>query len=194
LVHAVRQDVTFLIVGNGSPEHTRQIQADIARRGLQYTVRMIGWWPDEIHGLLAGLDLLIISSVLESFGLTAVEALAVGTPVVSTRCGGPTEIIRNDVDGRLVAVGDAGGMSSAIVDLLADSVKARALGRAGRTNVLKRFAVEQYVRDLEAELIAAVGRGHGDTRSGPEQWDAGPATDKVGTTRETPPESRGRFP
>jgi len=95
---------------------------------------------------------LVISSIQESFGLTAIEALAVETPVVSTRCGGPSEVIRDGVDGRLVPVGDAESMARAIDEMLQDPSRAQALALSGRDRAAKTFTVEHYVKGIE-EII-----------------------------------------
>jgi hypothetical protein len=63
----------------------------IAELGLDTRVKLLGW-RDDVVDLLAGIDVLVISSEQESFGRTMVEALAMETPVVSTRCGGPEEV------------------------------------------------------------------------------------------------------
>lgn len=84
----------------------------------------------EAHGLAGRVDLpghvadpsawfsrascLAIASESESFGLTAVEALACGTPVVATACGGPSEILENGRHGRLVPVGDVAALAQAL--------------------------------------------------------------------------------
>jgi glycosyltransferase involved in cell wall biosynthesis len=142
----------FLIVGSGSEEFTADIANRVRTSGLDRNTRLIGWWPTDIHDLMAGLDVLVIPSVQESFGLTAVEALAVGTPVVATRCGGPSEIVRDGVDGRLVPVGDELSMAEAIEDLLLNPAAARALAASGRERVEKEFTAEAYVRNMEEVL------------------------------------------
>ena len=62
-------------------------------------------------------DMLILSSDSESFGNVLVESMICGTPVISTRCGGPEEIIKNNYNGTLVDVGDAGQLADAISKL-----------------------------------------------------------------------------
>lgn len=70
---------------------------DIGRR-----VRFLGMVPpDEVPGLLGVVDLMVVSSHYETFGVVAAEALMAGVPVVATQCGGPEYIVR-DGDGLLV--------------------------------------------------------------------------------------------
>ena len=123
-------DAIFLIVGGGSKQHTKRIHDCVASLGLSSSVKLPGWWPDgTLHNLFAALDVLVIFSEQESFGLTAIEALAVETPVVSTRCGGPEEIVRHGLTGLLVAVHHPVAMAEAIVRLLKDVQLARGIRR-----------------------------------------------------------------
>lgn len=151
LVHRRHADARFLIVGIGDAEYTLELGKQIRDLGLSECTKLTGWWPPElIPDLMAGLDVLVIASVQESFGLTAVEALAAGTPVVSTRCGGPEEVIRDGVDGRLVQVGDAQAMALAIEATLSDSsFMLRAQGRSSREHVEQHFSGERYVTEMQ---------------------------------------------
>lgn len=160
-----RPDAFFLIVGKGSPEYTAEVEARLRSLRLADRARVMGWWEGEIHDLIAGLDVLVISSIQESFGLTAVEALAVETPVVSTHCGGPSEVIREGIDGRLVPVGDAAAMADAIEATLADPAAAAALARTGRQRVIQTFADERFVTSV-MEIIesASPTRGTAEVR------------------------------
>ncbi|MBE4736838.1 glycosyltransferase family 4 protein [Streptomyces caniscabiei] len=76
-------------------------------------------------------SLVVSASDAESFGMTLVEAMRCGVPVVSTDCPlGPAEIITDGVDGRLVPVDDPHALADAILDLTADPSLRRAMGRA----------------------------------------------------------------
>jgi glycosyltransferase involved in cell wall biosynthesis len=149
------EEVVFLIVGAGSDKQTNLIRQRIRDHQLDSSVRLLGW-RDNIHDLLAAIDVLVISSEQESFGLTAIEALAVETPVVSTRCGGPEELLEEDVTGLLVPVKDPRGLAEAIVRLLGDPKLSRRLGVSGRDHVVKHFGVDQYVQGIQRVLLEAV--------------------------------------
>ncbi|MEE1758468.1 MULTISPECIES: glycosyltransferase family 4 protein [unclassified Streptomyces] len=76
-------------------------------------------------------SLVVSASDAESFGMTLVEAMRCGVPVVSTDCPlGPAEIITDGVDGRLVPVDDPHALADALLDLTADPSLRRAMGRA----------------------------------------------------------------
>jgi glycosyltransferase involved in cell wall biosynthesis len=144
------KDVVFLIVGSGAESYTDLIKKKIESLGLASSVKLTGWWPeDKIYNLLAGIDVLVVSSEQESFGLTIIEALAVETPVVSTRCGGPEELIQEGVTGLLVKVKDHVDMAKAIIHLLNDPPFASNIGVAGRQDVLSRFSEKQYISGIQ---------------------------------------------
>lgn len=148
------EDVNFLIVGTGSESYTNGIRQRIRDLQLESRVRLLGW-RDDIPDLMAASDVLVVSSEKESFGLTAIEALAVETPVVSTRCGGPEEILEDGVTGLLVPVKDPHAMGEAIVRLLSDPVLARRMGAGGRIHVSEHFGVDRYVQGIQRVLQEA---------------------------------------
>lgn len=154
-VASKRPDVHFLIVGTGAEHYVRALEKQVAGFNLADKVTLTGWC-DEPAMVLAAIDVLVISSEQESFGLTAIESMAVETPVVATRCGGPEEIIGNNRDGYFVDVKDAQEMASRILLLLEDPERRRRFGEAGRAKVLEKFTEERYVRSIENILVNAV--------------------------------------
>ncbi|WP_033193908.1 glycosyltransferase [Methylomonas sp. MK1] len=147
------KDVVFLIAGEGAEVYTKKIKRKIELLNLAPSVKLIGWWPeDNIYDLLAGVDVLVVSSEQESFGLTIIEALAMETPVVSTRCGGPEEVIVDRQTGLLVPLKDPESMAKAIIKLLQNPQLACEIGQAGRNDVLSRFSVKQYCESIQQIL------------------------------------------
>lgn len=115
----VRQthDARLLILGEGS-ERPR-LEGLIAELGLAGAVQMPGFRPDP-HGYVAHADAFVLSSLNEGFGNVLVEAMACGTPVVSTDCPtGPGEILDGGRYGRLTPVGDVDALARAILETLA---------------------------------------------------------------------------
>ncbi|NJD63408.1 MAG: glycosyltransferase family 4 protein [Deltaproteobacteria bacterium] len=145
-------ETVFLIAGAGSESYTGMLRERIEELRLGSRVRLLGW-RDDLQDLLAAVDVLVISSVQESFGLTAIEALAAETPVVSTRCGGPEEILENGSAGLLVPVKDPMAMADAIVRLLRDPELRRRMGERGRARVIEHFGVDRYVRELQRVIL-----------------------------------------
>ncbi|WP_392674577.1 glycosyltransferase family 4 protein [Streptomyces sp. LN785] len=90
------------------------------------------------------------TSDFEPFGMTIVEAMRCGLPVVSTDCPhGPAEIIRDGEDGRLVPVGDRNALASALLELVRDDDARRRMGRTALDNS-RRYAPGPVVAQAEA--------------------------------------------
>jgi len=82
--------------------------------------------------------------------------MAARKPVVATRVGGTPEVIKDGVTGLLVPPRDPKALAEAIIALLQDRERAKAMGQAGRERVEKYFSVERMVQETEAlyeELI-----------------------------------------
>ena len=106
-----RRDALLVIAGVG-PERPA-IEAEAARLGLAERVSLPGYLPEPWR-LYGEASCFAVPSVLESFSLVVVEAMANGLPVVSTRCGGPVEILDGGRLGHLVPYDDARAMAQAI--------------------------------------------------------------------------------
>lgn len=150
--------VHFLVIGSGAQHLTKQLQERVDEMGLNDRVVLAGRWPGSIDIILSAIDVLVISSEQESFGLTAIESFAVETPIVSTRCGGPEEIIEDGVDGYLVNVKDVDSMANSIMTLLENPKQGRDFGVAGRLKVTKMFTQERYVQGIQDVLLESCGR------------------------------------
>ena len=147
--------VDFLIVGLGFDWYENFLRQKIKELQIEARVKLLGWC-EGIFDLLAAIDVLVISSEQESFGLTAIEALAMETPVVATRCGGPEESITDGVTGLLVPVNDPLSMANAIVRLLQDANLARRLGVSGRNHVSEYFGIDRYVQSIQLVIQESV--------------------------------------
>jgi glycosyltransferase involved in cell wall biosynthesis len=91
---------------------------------------------------LAAADVFVLPSRSEGFSNAIVEAMAASLPVVATNVGGNAEAVNDGISGFLVPSDDPGALSAAILRLLSDPSKARAMGAAGRSLVEERFTVE----------------------------------------------------
>jgi glycosyltransferase involved in cell wall biosynthesis len=106
----------LMILGEG-PERPR-LEALIVELGLGDAVSLPGFVPNP-YDYMAAASLVALSSAWEGFGNVLVEAMAMGTPVVSTNCdSGPAEILVDGQYGQLVPVGDASAMAQAICTTL----------------------------------------------------------------------------
>ncbi len=81
--------------------------------------------------------------------MSAIEALASGTPVVANRVGGVPDVVRDGVDGFLVEQGDVEGAGAKLAALAGNAGLRTAMGEAGRAHVLERYAVSRLVDDVD---------------------------------------------
>jgi glycosyltransferase involved in cell wall biosynthesis len=95
---------------------------------------------EEIAATYWDADILINPSFSEAFGMSLVEAMAAGKPVIATRTGGMTEIVASAQAGFLVERGDAAGLAEAILQLLANDELRHEMGRRGRRAVQEKYA------------------------------------------------------
>lgn len=147
------EEVVFLVVGSGNEYYINLLRQRIRELQLSSRVRLLGWWEGDIFDFLAAMDVLVISSEQESFGLTAIEALSMETPVVSTRCGGPEEILVDGETGLLVPMKDPCALADGITRLLQDPKFARQLGIKGRNYVVEHFGIERYVESVQRVIL-----------------------------------------
>lgn len=134
------------------------LEARCAELGIADRVTFTGVRSD-IPEILRRAALLVLPSVdPEPFGRTIVEAMAAGCPPVATAAGGPLEIIHDGHSGLLVPPGDPVALAAAVTGLLADPLRARALGRAGRARAVAEFGLAGCVARMESLLLRAGGR------------------------------------
>ncbi len=122
---------------------------DEARRlGVEDRVNFLGK-IDNVAPLLASADIFLLPSTSESFGLSALEALASGVPVIGTNAGGMPEVVRNGETGVLCEVGDVGGMADAANSILGDRDRWNAMSELGASDARARFSLEKIVTQYE---------------------------------------------
>jgi glycosyltransferase involved in cell wall biosynthesis len=142
-VAAADPRVRFVLIGDGPSR--ADLMRFAASLGLGERVRFEGERADAAN-LLAGLDLLVQPSLWEGFGLSALEAMAAGLPVVASRVGGVPEVVRDGLDGLLVPAGDPVRLAAAMTAILGDPDRAARLGAAGRERARREFHIDRLVR------------------------------------------------
>lgn len=142
-------DWDLIIVGDG--EDRALLEAQVAEAKLGDRVFFPGWVADMASVYHTG-DLFVFPSRSEGFALVLAEAMACGLPCVSYDCKvGPSEIIRDGVDGVLVPVGDEDAFSEAMVRLALDeSARAQLASKCGET--LYRLS-EDTIQPLWAKIL-----------------------------------------
>ena len=100
--------------------------------------------------ILSIADLFLLPSEQESFGLSALEAMACEVPVIASNVGGLHEVVQDGVSGFLLPPDDLDGMASRGVELLTDDALHRRFAGAGRRIVVEKFCADRVVPMYEA--------------------------------------------
>jgi glycosyltransferase involved in cell wall biosynthesis len=151
LVRAAVSDADLTILGEGARQSDLLAQQE--RLGLRGTVHFAGFLPNP-HPYFKHVDLFVLPSRWEGFGLVAIEALAVGTPVVATDCPGAVrEILAGCPLAQLVAPSDPQALARGIIAAL-QSARSGLQPRQGLDSFLSRFDVKTVLREYE-EILGA---------------------------------------
>ncbi|MEO7997829.1 MAG: N-acetyl-alpha-D-glucosaminyl L-malate synthase BshA [Gemmatimonadaceae bacterium] len=145
----VQKEMPALLVMVGDGPDRGDAEAEARELGISEHVLFLGK-IDPIAPLLAGADLFLLPSGSESFGLSALEALASGVPVVGSNVGGVPSVVRNGETGFLFEVGDVDGMGKAAISLLKDDVCWKKFSTAAAADARKRFSQDNVVAQYEA--------------------------------------------
>jgi glycosyltransferase involved in cell wall biosynthesis len=161
-------DARFLILGEG--ELRPAFEQTIRRYGLEKHVLLPGFRPD-VLSLLKGVDVFVMSSVMEGLGTSVLDAMACRKPVVATRAGGIPEVVEDGRTGILVPVRDADEIAHAIVTLLERPELRDTLGQSGRVRVEQRFSADRMVSATFDAYVRLAGRSRAGGRRNPAEAD-----------------------
>jgi len=150
-------DFTAVMVGAITVEQTafaNDLKRRIEAAGLQSRVIITGELAiEEVQRWYRRLTVYAFTSRNEGFGLTLIEAMAVGAALVASRAGAAELVVEDGVTGVLTPPGDADALVAALEPLMRDPAGAAAMGRRARQRVLEKFSL-----DVEANRIAEVYR------------------------------------
>jgi glycosyltransferase involved in cell wall biosynthesis len=148
-------EARFIIAGdtqfNIEPEYKACLLAAIEEAGIRDSVLMMGYVSEsEKRDILAATNVMVHPATWEPFGISVIEGMAVGKPVVAAASAGPKLSVEDGKTGYLAPVEDSDAIAEAILKLLEDPETARGMGEAGRRRVLEHYTVENMVRQAEA--------------------------------------------
>lgn len=161
------EDAVLVVVGEGPQEmKLRRLSRSL---GVEDATYFLGSVPfEDLKKLYATSDLFVFHSRWEGQGLVILEAMASGTPCVSSNVGGVREMILEGIDGYYVEVGDTEGMAKRIVELLKDPDRRSEMARRGMERIRKEWSwqriAERYdviyreVMDDDIEIRAEAAR------------------------------------
>ncbi len=154
-IAAGRNDVTFIIVGEGPEEGT--IRSLIERSGLTSRIRMLGYRSDLLN-VFRSLDVFAIPSVEgDTIPQVLMQALAMGLPVVSTTVGSIPDVVLEGETGFVVPPRDAAALADRIQVLLNDRELRRRLGASGRALVERFYSIDRMLDRMEAVYRGLLG-------------------------------------
>jgi N-acetyl-alpha-D-glucosaminyl L-malate synthase BshA len=151
----VRESIPSVLVMVGDGPDRVDAEAEARTLGIDRDVHFLGKL-EAVAPLLAGADLFLLPSQSESFGLSALEALASGVPVVGSKSGGLVEVVKEGVTGALREVGDVDAMAAAAIDILSDRDRWQVMSRDATADARARFSRDDIVRQYEALYEDAV--------------------------------------
>jgi glycosyltransferase involved in cell wall biosynthesis len=163
-------DVRFLVVGDG-PERAR-LERTAGELGISGKVRFLGV-RDDVPAVLKLMDVLVLSSLSEGSPNVVLEGMASGVPIVGTRVGGVPELVEDGVSGLLVDPGDVPAMSNAVLALLTDPDRARAMGEKGRTRATEDYDINRVIVRIEDVFSDLLKRARGRRGHASEERDGG---------------------
>lgn len=142
-------DARLQIYGYGNFREKQRVADEVKRLALENNVSLNGFTP-KTASLIANARLLVVpSQAYESFGLTIIEAMAFGIPVVTTNVGGMPEVLADSNAGYVCSKDDPIAFADAIKRILGDPVLASELGRNGRQIFEQRFTASNMSRQYE---------------------------------------------
>ncbi|MGI8509420.1 MAG: N-acetyl-alpha-D-glucosaminyl L-malate synthase BshA [Gemmatimonadaceae bacterium] len=137
----------LVMVGDG-PERSAA-EEEVRALGVVNSVYFLGK-IDAVAPLLADADVFLLPSQSESFGLSALEALASGVPVVGSDAGGLPEVVTNGVTGLLYPVGAVDLMAEGVLSILLDPLRKAEMSAAAAADARERFSLDTIVSQYEA--------------------------------------------
>ncbi len=149
IFHEVRKKIpsTLILVGDGPDRSTCELL--VRELGIQQHVKFLGKQL-ELVPILSAADLFLMPSQSESFGLSALEAMACEVPVISSSVGGLPELQVHGETGYIAEIGDIDRMARYAIELLTNEAKHRMFAEAARRRAVEHFDVHTIVNQYEA--------------------------------------------
>lgn len=138
-------NLRFQIFVAGDGPDRKQVEQSCIELGVEKYITFLGWVSD-VSNFLSKIDVLLVPSRFEAFGLTAIEALAMNVPVVAFDIHGLREILAGCPAGIMVSPGDTRKMAEAVYSLRSNYLN---VGSKGRDFVARRFSNDQMARQYE---------------------------------------------
>ena len=153
---ASAQKLRFIVVGDG--DMRPGLEAEFRKAGIEYvyypenarhTQAICISWQTAMDEVLAGLDIIALTSHNEGTPVSLIEAQAAGRPVVSTDVGGVADVVQSNITGFVTPPGDAEAFAAGLLKLTENAPLRARFAAAGRESVKERFSYQRLVRDMD---------------------------------------------
>jgi glycosyltransferase involved in cell wall biosynthesis len=134
----------FAVIGVDEDAKADSLTAGDRAHAVAAGVRFLGG-RDDVHRLYAGMDVFVLASHREGFPRAAMEAAAMGLPVIATNIRGCRQVVDHETTGLLVPARDAGSLATAISALASDPDRRRRYGAAGREKAAREFDEQRCI-------------------------------------------------
>ena len=154
----VANRIRFYIYGDG-PERVN-LQNLIIQEQMQDCVFLKGKIPNcEVVQVLNQLDVFCVTSLLESFGVAVIEAMACEVPVVATKTDGFCEVMKDQETGYLVNIGKVEEIAEALEKILKNEELSEKMGKNGRKRVIENYDWDKNVEMMKGIYIKMMKKG-----------------------------------
>jgi glycosyltransferase involved in cell wall biosynthesis len=153
-----RQLPTAMLAVVGAPlfnddhEYQKELKRTAENLGVAERVIFTGSRND-VQVMMQALDLLVLNSKVEPFGLVVLEAMACGAPVLATAVDGVPELICHGISGWLVPAGDEKELAKGLVTLATDRKLRSNLVKEAKSNTVPKFSADKYLRLVESYYL-----------------------------------------
>jgi len=145
MINDKHHDAKLVLVGRG--DEREKLESETAKFNIRNDVILINHLPHQkMPDLYNICDIFILPSIIEPFGMTLVEAMACGKPVVGSKVGGISDIIDNEINGFLTEPRNSNQLARKIEILLSDEKLRIKFGREGRKKVENMFSYEEIAK------------------------------------------------
>lgn len=144
-------DVRLLIAGPEPPSSAREMLQlhELMTSQRSRVIRICDFTDADKASIFDALDVFVLPSVGESFGIAYLEAWMCGKPVIGADIGSTREVIHDGVDGVLVKPNDPTALAEKIIALLSDPLRREQMGQSGRKKTLARFTWDRIIDKME---------------------------------------------
>jgi glycosyltransferase involved in cell wall biosynthesis len=145
-VHRQVPQVRLVLVGRGALQET--IESEVRRQNWGSAVLLPGFM-DDVVSVMQAIDILLLPSLWEGFGIVLIEAMAAGKPAISTNTSSMPEIIVDGQTGYLVPPNNAEILADRVIELLQNPLRREQFGSAARRRAAEFFTLDRMIDQLE---------------------------------------------